>query len=555
MSLTQLLSIGLVLAICAGPVPLLRRAGPPAPPALTRKTWIPSPPRVSLFPGLLGGGMEGVIWPAVTAAAGLGAGLYLLGALRPLAVGAAPTTLHAFLAQVCGGSAALRRITAAFSVAALLGLAGAEAAALAAMAAPLTGHGAAWFAASAAAAGLCAVAAGPEGARYVAQALLGAVLVGLLGAATFLLYLSASDLHPMPPHGAFALVALAASCLALLAYRQTKYIETPHLLAPEERSRSRRLAARQVRLAQRFANVAISVLAVLVVMLVGLELYFLGPTDILGSALAAFGTAPRVPAGCLSIALMAVAYPLADAASWRNAGDLAARAPDSFRPPMRMVAGETAMMGIAAAALGALAALSTDLLPDAGGLPDLVRQLILLDNEISDAALTLLLVGCFAMAAATMVMTISAALATVTLDILPALETGSETGGPEPAARAAVVVTAAGGLVAGAVWLASGIPSAGVLDERFLALALAFASLQTSLLPLLLARFRGLALPGPGAALGVVAAGAAAALGTVAIHAATADALWLWLAPPASLLSGLLPLAVLARRRAVTPGE
>lgn len=580
MSFVHVLSIGFALAVCAGPVLLLRprsdRRGlsagetePAVPMSIIRNALIAYALRVSVFVPLFALGAAGNVWPAIVGAIGFGVGVYLLGASRREVTAfvddsrlrGQPATLHGFIAQACGGAASVHLATGLATVVALLGLAGAEAAALVSVLTPLIGDGMGipWFVMLVVVAGLYAVWAGTTRVRYVSQALLGAIYIGVFGSAAFLLYLNASDLHPMPPHGAFALVALTACCLAILIYRQTKYVETPPLVAPDDTSRWRRAVAAPVRLLLRIANVAISVFAVLVVVIAGMEFYFLGLPETLRNGFAALGTAPDIPiVGLAGIAMLALAYPLLDAVSWqsvgafvhsaRAAGVEADAATALIQRPIRLIAGETAMIGILIAAFGAIAALSTDLPPDELGMPGFIGQLTAFDNGITDAALTLLLVGTSAMAMATMGMAISTAMTAIRLDIVPARRgSGDDTGAPS-GGRVPVAVVSIIGFVIAAIWIASGVPSAGVVDARFFAVALAFACLQVSLLPLLLARLRGLALPA-GAALTVLGGGAAAPLCCIAVYTATANVLWLWLAAPACLASGLLLLAAAALRR------
>lgn len=582
MSFVHVLFIVFALALCAGPVLLLRRpeqrglaggAGEPAVPiAITRNAWIAYALRVSVFVPLFALGAAGDVWPAIVGAIGFGAGVYLLGVSRRQVIAfvdeasgrGRPATLHAFVAQACGDAATVRLAVAAASVVALLGLAGAEAAALVSVLTPLIGGGLGvpCFVMLVVGAGLYAVWAGTTRVRYASQALLGAIYLGIFGSAAFLLYLNASDLHPMPPHGAFALVALTACCVAILSYRQTKYVETPLLVAPGDTSRWRRAVATPVRVLLRFANVAISVFAVLVVVIAGMEFYFLGLSGTIREGLAALGTAPHIPAvGLAGIATLALAYPLVDAVSWqsanafvhsaRAAGVEADATPTFFQRPMRMIAGETVLIGILFAAFGAIAALSTDLPPDDLGMPAFIGQLILFDNGITDAASTLLLVGIFAMAMATMGMAIATAMTAIRLDILPAWRGSGDDADAPSGDRTPLVVVSTIGLVIAAIWIVSGVPSAGVADARFFAMALAFACLQVSLLPLLLARLRGVALPA-GAALTVLGGAVAAPVCCVAIYTATTDVLWLWLAVPACLVCGLLLLAGAALRGGAT---
>lgn len=549
MSLVHILPMGFALAACVLPVLLLtRRPGSAPSPAILRNAWSASLLRMSVLVPLFALGATGEVRAGLAGVMGFGVGLLLLGLTwRRVAIprDEAPS----------GGG--VRSVAAIVSVVALFGLVGAEAAAFVIVATSVLGEGAGIpvFVGLVGGAGLHALAAGRVRIVQASQALLAAILIGLFGSTVFLLYLSASDLRPMPPHGAFGLVALAACCIAILAYRQTKYVETPLLVAPDEASRWRRVLARQTRLLQRFANVVISVLAVVVVVIVGMELYVLGVPEIARSALAALGTASRLPViGLVAIALLALAHPLVDAMSRQSAAALGeAASPAGLGPtdgPARrafgMVAGETALLGLLVLAFGAVAALATDLPPDALGIADFVRQLVAFEHGITDAALSLLLVGCVAMAVSTMSMTIAAAMAVIRRDVAPALRPGLDgAAAPDRMSTGLALVGLAG---SAAIWIASGVPSAGIADARFFALSLVFVCLQLSLLPLVLARLLDLPPAGAGLSLATLGAGAAASLACIAAWAGTGDTVWLWTAVPACLLAGLLPLAAAWRR-------
>ena len=502
-------------------------------PAIVRNATLAYVIRASLFVPLFALGAAGDVWPAIAAALGLAVGFRLAGALRRRTK-TPDDTLPGFLAEACSGDVMVRRAVAVVTIVGLLGLVGAEAVALAVVLGPLLGEGFGniLFVASIVAAGLIGLSLEPSRLFHVAQALLGAVFIGLFGAVAFLVYLVASDLRALPPHGALALLLLVGACIALLVYRQSKYVETPLLASPDTRG-WRRTLARHVRALQRFANVAVSVFAVLAVVLAGMVIYTLGPTGIAWDALAALGSAPAMPLiGCVAIALLAAAYPLVDAAIWRNAGALA----DAGGRDMRVVAGESALFVIVIASFGAIAILATDLPPESTGIADFIRQLSVFDHPITDAALTLLLVGLAAMATATASVAVSAALTLARTDIL------AGAAGKAPALTAAIAIATA------ATWFAAGIPVSGAIDARFFALALGFACPQVALLPLVLARYLGLAQPG-WAALTGIAGGVAMSLGCIAAYASGADPLALALAVPASLAPGLLCLG-LARRTA-----
>lgn len=560
MTFAPMLSIGLALALCVVPVLVLQRrnqagaADGAVPPAIIRNAWIAYAVRVSVFVPLFLAGATGDIWPVIAAALGLAAGIAQLGTLHgPLAASGSPT-LHAYLAQGCEDAAKVRLATAAMTVLGLLGLAGAEAAALVAIVSPLTGEGAGLplFVALFAGAGLYAVAAGANRVRYASQALLGAIFVGVFVSAAFLLYLHASDLRPLPPYGAFALITLAAGCLAIMVYRQNKYNETPPLIAPEEPARWRRKVSALVKGLLKVFNIAVSIFAVVAIVIAGMEFYFLGLADNLLKAVSALTIAPTISTiGLAAIALLALTYPLVDAVSWQNVGalkDSAAAAGDDPAQtrklvigPIRFVAGETALFVLMLAAIGTITTLGTDLPPEEAGMPGAIRQLVLFENEITSTALTLLLVGTVAMAVSMMGTAFASALTAIRLDILPSVRAEPGDGaGPASGERRAVVVLVVLAIVVAAIWLISGVPSSGAADTRVFALALAFACLQLSLLPLVVARVRGFSLPNTGAARSVLGGGVAAALACLTAYGVTDDLIWLWLAVPACLATGLL---------------
>lgn len=525
-SLVQVLSIGFALAICASPLILLRRDMPaPTTPAIVRNATVAYLVRVSLVVPLFALGAAEDIWPVIVAALGLAAGCRLRGALR-MRPGMPGSTLPAFLAEACGGDGHVRRAAALVTILGLLGLVGAEAAAVGAVMGPVFGSegaGTALFVATFAAVGLVGLTASARPLLYVAQALLGAIFIGLIGAGAFLVYLLASDLRPLPPHGALALLALASACAALLAYRQSKYVETPPLVSPGTTG-WRRSFARLVRMLQRLANVAVSVFAGLALVLTGMAVYALGPAAILREALAAFGAAPRMPAiGVAAVAILATAYPLVDGVIWRHAADLA----EAGRREMRLVARESAIFVVVAAAFGALAILAADLPSGSTAIADLIRQLALFDHPITDAALSLLLVALAAMASAMMAPAIGGALAVARADILP----------NSPGSARALI--AAIGVAVAVACLALGGPSAGLPETRFFATALGFACLPLALVPLLVARWRDAALP-RWSALAGMATGITASLCCIAVHAATGDQAALAMAVPAAIAPGLV---------------
>src|SRR6185312_3116394 len=90
-----------------------------------------------------------------------------------------------------------------------------------------------------------------------------------------LLYLHASDLRPMPPHGTLAVLVIASFCLAVLPYRRTKYVYTGLPALPAASSRQT-LAIKIFRLSLKLLNTTISVLAVLIVVIASMEFYFWG---------------------------------------------------------------------------------------------------------------------------------------------------------------------------------------------------------------------------------------------------------------------------------------
>jgi hypothetical protein len=200
------------------------------------------------------------------------------------------------------------------------------------------------------------------------------------------------------------------------------------------------------------------------------------------------------------------------------------------------------------AMFGALAVVSTETPLGPTVMQDFVEQLISFDNAVSDTTVTLLLLGALAIGLSMMSSAFSAILCTIRYDILPAwrsdLASGVDATTEAAATRWTVFIGAALVVVTGLVFGAVGLwLPMNLNDIIFVALLLAFACVQLSLAPLLLAALIGrstTASASPKLALLVLGLSATSVTGTMAAYFATGIDLWLWGTIPACLGWGLL---------------
>ena len=248
MSIFDFAGVALSIAICLVPAYLLRRqprgraqdffvSSQSTPLDVVRNSSVASSLRLAAIGPFFAWGATGDIWPAIVCSACLGLGLFLLYTLRrPILefVGSAlrqdqSTTVHAFIARQHGNNPAVRLLAASLTLFAFWGFLVGEAIAVAALLKPVMGSTALVYLSvlgMLALMMLCAVSSGNSGAMSCAQLQLGMAFLGLAGSAALLLYLQASTLAPMPPHGTLAIGFVAAWCVFILVYRRSKYVDT-----------------------------------------------------------------------------------------------------------------------------------------------------------------------------------------------------------------------------------------------------------------------------------------------------------------------------------------
>jgi hypothetical protein len=216
-------------------------------------------------------------------------------------------------------------------------------------------------------------------------------------------------------------------------------------------------------------------------------------------------------------------------------------------------------------AFGTIIVASTAAPVDADVMQTFIRQLISQQNAVAETALSLFLIGAFAMALSTMSSLFSASLCAFRYDILPILW-------PEPAlgeasaveeAKAIRRTMAAGGglclVILMAFYLLDQYLQITFTSSAFFALVFAFGCAQLSFTPLVLGPLicrtsEGFATVGPQWALGILGLGAAMGVGAVTVYLATGHEPWLWAAVPACLGTGVLLFAI-ARLQSTGPSR
>jgi hypothetical protein len=525
-------------------------------------------------------GASGDFWPAITYSVFFAFGVCLLYALRrPLldfmenALKAdGSVTVHDFIARRHGNDARVRLLACTLTLFAALVLVTAEALVLATVLKPVLSDDAVWADVFVCAlvifVALYTVLSGHSGVMRSAQSQLGFLYLGLFGATALLLYLLVSAQPPMSAHSTFAFVFVALCCAAVPLYRRSRYIDTSpigrldsegHVSASESRG------ARLFRRFEKILNVCVSVCAAWVIVVAGMELYSEGLPAIARDSLAALQSGTRLPGiAFAALLLLPLFHPVADMTNWQRLAAFAQASPDIapsqrpavFRGIMRIYAVEAALISLFMCMLGVIAALALAVPGGADAMQAFLRDLTAEPNEIAAAALSLLLVGGFAMALSTMSSLFSAGLCAIRYDILPAFRpdlASAKSPPAEEARRRAIMAGAAVYLVMiiAAFLLADAYLEISFTSSEFLGLLFALCCAQLSFVPLLLAplmgrRRAGDATVSSGWALVILAVGAAVGLVAVVLYAATGHEPWLWAAVPACLASGLV-LSMLAR--------
>jgi hypothetical protein len=580
MSVFDFVGVAFSIAICLVPAYLLRRqprgrahdffiASQSTPLGVIGNSSVAATLRLAAVGPLFAWGATGDIWPVIVSSACIGLGLLLLyGLRRPVldfVAGALredrSTTVHAFVARQHGNDPTVCLLAASLTLFALFGLIVGEAIAVAAMLKPVMGSTALVYLAVL---GmlilmlLVAVLSGSSGAMACAQLQLGMAYLGLIGSAALLLYLQASMLGPMPPHGILAIGLVAGWCVFVLGYRRSKYVDTNLIrIANQDRPPPGAAALKKF---QQLLNPAISFFVVLAIVIAGMLFYFIGLSSAARESVAALQVGTNVPAiGLIALVLLPLLYPLVDVANWQRLAAIEKHIEEgSFEPGLRpgilrsffrMVGTEGALLWLLICMFGALAAMATETPSSADVMPAFVTRLVSDQNEVTVIVLPLLLVGVCAIALSTMISMFSASLSTMRYDILPRFrpELSAAQAAGEAAATRCVMIAAVGFLAAIAVafLVAEAAFRISISSSTFLALLFALGSAQLALVPLVLGALvprisGGFGAVSPNWALAIMGCGALGGAVAAAIHVMTGREAWLWAAVPVCLGMGVL---------------
>jgi hypothetical protein len=580
----------IALGICLVPIWLLPRrnlhraseyfiASGPTPPDVVRNCSVAYPLRIAAFGPFFAWGASGDLWPAIIAAACFGLGVYLIYALRrPLFAfldsaldGNTSMTVPAFIAKWHGNDGRVRLLTASLTVVALTGLITAEAFATAILVGPgMMESGRSVYVLAGgmvALAVLYTIFAGNSGVMHSVQLQVGMIYLGLFGSTALLLYFLVSDVTTMPPHGSFAIIFVAAASILILFYRRFKFVDNTPIVrmnGPNVADGGRPTwLSRLLRGLEKTLNTFISVFVILVIVLVTMEFSFFGVSAIARHSIVALQRGTNIAGtALLTIVAVPLLYPIVDIATWQR---LAALAKDTGSKPdlrsatvariFRSLALEVMLLLLLMCMFGAVAAVATETQMDRDALQIFIGQLAMDDSLPASLAISLLLVGLFAMALSAMSSMFSASLLVWRHDILPALwpALGRERikPGDEVIARRYTTLVGCGFCLAAIVLVNVADTLLGLMSfttSTFLAVLVACWCAQLSFVSLVLApiglRSRGMgAVSGPWALL-IVGVAAGSGIATVVVYLTTGAEPWLWAAVPACLGTGLVLFAV-----------
>jgi hypothetical protein len=596
-----MLSVFLTLIVFVGislvPVLLLRRKSYPraqdyfvssdhTPPGVIRNSSIAYALKTAAFGPLLLWGATGDLWPAIISAIFLGLGLALIYVLRrPLLAflattlaGDASISINQFVAKQHGDDARVRQLAAGLTVFALSGFIVCEIIGVATIAKPMVAGNLSVFVfvcGVVAAMALCVVPAGNSGAMYATQMQLGGLYFGLFGSMVFLVYVQMSSLVTMHPHATLGLVFIIAFCVLLPIFRRARFVDNNVVHAPRTRAGETPEAtsfARRLRTFQSILSVSTAVLAGFVIAFAGIELSSLDMPALVRDSVTALQAPTHVPfIGLVALALLALCGQIVDLTNWQRIAafakdrDASAAEPSPWSKAFRKFAMgyaiETPFAWLFMCAFGAVIAASIEVTDGADVVQSFAAQLMAQENSFADTCLVMLFIGILAMALSTMIALFSATLATLRYDLLPGPR--SRERGAEEEAKATRHALAAGGALCLVILVA-----AYLLEERlgitltssgFLALVIAFGSIELAFVPLVLGPFISHRREGTVAAsvpaewaLAVLGAGTAAGVGAVLVYFATGRELWLWAAVPACLVTGAVLFALARLRPAKT---
>ncbi len=584
MGLSALLPLIVCLGVFAIPVLLSRRkisarahdyfvSSEYTPPTAIQNASIAYALPLTTVAALFAFGASTDVWPAIISAVSFGVGVWLLYAVRaPMLAFLSRAlrrdqsiTVHEFITKLHGNDARLRVLASSLTVFALAGLTVAVAFALAALLKPVMPDPASPFIIAACVllvAIASAIWSGNSGVIRAAQTQLGVIYLGLFVATALLIYLAMSGAPSLPPQATFAILFVAACCIAFMIYRQTRYVDTSPFSttgsgdgggAETEPSG----AGAFVRF-EKVLNVSVSVFAGFVIAFAYIAVSGNDYLELFqGAAAATLASGTQASwLELVSLGLLPLFYPLADLSSWQriaafeknNPGtDDTTRDTRAYRGLFRIYAIETPLIWLFLCMIGALGAAAA--FGEGIGMPEFAERLLQQDNFMSTGAVAFLLVAVFAAAFAMMSSAFSASLCAIRYDILPALwpELRSDIASPtqQAVAQQRTVIGAVAFYVL--MLIAFGLV-AGLGGSR---LVVAFYCAQLAPVPLILgpaiARARGgygIGIVSAKWALAIVAVSAAIGIGAVAVHFATGVEAWLWAAVPATLASGFLLFAV-----------
>jgi hypothetical protein len=577
--------------ICLVPACLLRRqvyaraqdyfvSSQSSPPAVIGNSSIVYALRMAAFGPFFAWGAGGDIWPAIISAAFFGCGLSLIYILRrPMleflngALGHDRSiTVHAFIARQHGNDPRVRLLAASLTLFAFFGLIVCEAIAVAALLKPLLMGNTALVYLSVLGmltlTVLCTMLSGNSGVMHSAQLHLGVAYLGFFGSTALLLYLHVSALTPLPPHGTFAVVFVAAWCALILWYRRSKYVDT-NLVRIANRSHANDTGAGRAssgaKLLKKFAqilNPCISVFVVLVVVVASMEFYIWELPAIGRSSIATLQTATSISTPALiALVLLPLFYPIVDVGNWQRMAAIEkdiypsnvdpGRRTAALRSIVRIYGAESPLLWLFMCMFGAIAVVATETSSSADVMQAFMARLVSDQNEVTVVVLPLLLAGVSATALSTMMSMFSASLCTIRYDILSWFWPEPAAGQARPVDETLAVRRA---MIAG-LGLFLAIAAAFVIADTslqisfsssvFLALLFAFCCAQLVFLPLVLGPMLrrpdgGFSTVSPRWALAILGFGAASGACSVTIYAATGNEAWLWAVVPVCLGSGLI---------------
>jgi hypothetical protein len=550
MSFAVFLPVLVALGIFFVPVWLLGRQDPSrlqntlvspryTPPEAIRNSSIAYSLRLAAFAPVFVLGALGQFWAVALPAVCFGLGVYLVYVLRPRIFPFLEDalerdqsiTVHAFIARLCGSDARVRMFAASLTLFVLVAVIAFEAFAVVGICRLL-------FANDSLARGIAlalllfgavyGLPGGHPATMYTGQLQLGAIFLGLFGAAALLIYQHVSALTPLPPYASFAIAFIAVCCLAVLVYRRSRYIETGRI---GPRSRAAGLLSKFGKV----LNPVISVLVVLAVVLAGME-FVAGPP----TATAAPVKWSLSLSAIAALVLLPLLYPLSDVGQWQRLAAIeknreayegdTERWLKALQSLFRLSAIEIVLLWLFVAAIGAVAFAA--LMPDTGAnvIAALVQEARSGDNPIATTALSLLLVALAGFVTSTIAASFSAGLCTLRYDILsPSKDVSSSV-----AARSFFLA-----VIIALIVVTEALPIS-FTDSRFLALVFALCSPVLPFAALILAPGRA----GAPTALAVLAVGPLCAAGAVIAYAVTRDETWLWAAAPACVVLSFLVLGL-----------